>query len=369
MHPQANLERDDIRQLFVKQTPLIDVRAPVEFNQGAFASAVNLPILDDEQRHLVGICYKDKGQQAAIALGQQLVSGDLKSQRIDAWQQHIKANPSTVLYCFRGGLRSKTSLDWLLQSDVEVPLVKGGYKALRRYLISVVEQFCQQQFAVKIQQAPLIVAAGSTGCGKTQLLKHHANIDLEGCAQHRGSSFGRLPSGQPNQINFENAVATAFIQQQHQYPEHALLIEDEGRAIGSLALPKQLYQAMSQAPLVLLEADMQSRVEAIYKDYVADMKVAYGDAFADYLTTALAGIKKRLGGVLFDELGGIMRQALVADDADLHRLWIQRLLQEYYDPMYQYQLQKKRQRIMFSGDFTEVSQYLNSLSHAVAVES
>ena len=60
---------DDFRTLFLKDIPLLDVRAPVEFNKGAFPCATNIPLLDDEQRHVIGTRYKEQGQDAAIALG------------------------------------------------------------------------------------------------------------------------------------------------------------------------------------------------------------------------------------------------------------------------------------------------------------
>ena len=97
------------RQLLLEDIPMIDVRAPIEFASGALPFAANLPLMADEERHQVGLCYKEQGQQAAIKLGHQLVSGDLKAERIQAWQDFISANPNAVLYCARGGLRSQLS--------------------------------------------------------------------------------------------------------------------------------------------------------------------------------------------------------------------------------------------------------------------
>ncbi len=57
------------RELFLNDTPMIDLRAPIEFSQGAFPSAVSLPLMTDEERTLVGTCYKEQGQQKAIILG------------------------------------------------------------------------------------------------------------------------------------------------------------------------------------------------------------------------------------------------------------------------------------------------------------
>ena len=103
---------DDTRDyagLFLGDIPLLDVRAPVEFAKGAFPTASNLPLLDDDERHRVGIRYKQQGQQAAIDLGNELVSGRKKSARLDAWREWHRAHPDGYLYCFRGGLRSRTT--------------------------------------------------------------------------------------------------------------------------------------------------------------------------------------------------------------------------------------------------------------------
>ena len=88
---------DDYHQLLLDGTPMIDVRAPIEFATGSLPNAVNLPLMSDDERHQVGICYKEQGQQAAIELGHQLVQGEVKAQRIDAWQSFMAANPSAVL--------------------------------------------------------------------------------------------------------------------------------------------------------------------------------------------------------------------------------------------------------------------------------
>ena len=111
----------DYRHLFLNGVPMMDVRAPVEFAQGAFPGVVNRPLMDDGERQQVGTCYKHKGQDAAIALGHQLVSGATKQARIAAWAQFAQDHPGGVLYCFRGGLRSQIVQQWL-HAELEKPL-------------------------------------------------------------------------------------------------------------------------------------------------------------------------------------------------------------------------------------------------------
>ncbi|WP_315982767.1 rhodanese-like domain-containing protein [Aliamphritea spongicola] len=132
------------RQLFLNDTPMIDLRAPVEFKQGAFPSAVSLPLMSNEEREKVGTCYKQQGQDAAIKLGHKLVSGEIKEQRMAAWKAFVEENPEGYLYCFRGGLRSRTTQQWLKEAGADYPLVTGGYKALRNFLLDEIEATCEE---------------------------------------------------------------------------------------------------------------------------------------------------------------------------------------------------------------------------------
>ena len=98
---------NNYNDLFVRNTPLVDVRAPIEYERGAFPKAQNLPIMNDSQREEVGICYKYHGKEKAIKKGYELVRGEIREARIAAWIKFTKQNPTGYLYCFRGGLRSQ----------------------------------------------------------------------------------------------------------------------------------------------------------------------------------------------------------------------------------------------------------------------
>ncbi len=356
------IDRDLIRSLFLQNTPLMDVRAPLEFFQGAFPGAVNYPLMDDQQRHDVGLRYKQQGQDAAIKLGHKLVSGELKEQRIAQWRAFAEQHPDGYLYCFRGGLRSRTVQQWLKESGVDLPLVNGGYKAMRRVLIDELEH--------SIEQSRFVILGGRTGTGKTWLLKELSGaIDLEGLAHHRGSSFGRFPDGQPTQINFENNLSITLMQHRHKGFQ-SFWLEDEGRLIGSLCLPESLRNKMQQAPLVLLEEDLQYRINITLKDYVIDLEAYYQkyyqqsgsespfELFAAYLSESLARIKKRLGGERYQKINQQLQDALSehknSGDIAGHRIWIESLLSLYYDPMYDYQLEKKQQQLIFSGNSHQI---------------
>lgn len=354
---------DDYRALLLDDVPLLDVRAPVEFAQGAFPNAVNRPLLDDEQRHRIGIRYKEAGQQAAIKLGERLVGGTVREERITAWRRFALDHPDGALYCFRGGLRSRIVQQWLAEAGIVYPRVRGGYRALRRVLLTELER-------IDRHPVPLVVG-GRTGVAKTRLIRQlHRAIDLEGLANHRGSAFGRQLTPQPAQIDFENALAIRLLKLCATGNE-PWVVEDEGSNIGHLALPLPLRHAMHQAPLIVLEACFEERVEEVLTGYVREMAVAferyYGpdearQPFADYLLGALGRIHKRLGGQRHRRIEEQLRAALSAQyehgDLGRHRAWIARLLAEYYDPMYDYQLQGKRDRIVFQGDRDAVLAWL-----------
>lgn len=355
---------DDYRSVFLNQTPLMDVRAPVEFAKGAFAQAINQPLMSDDERRQVGICYKQQGQDAAIALGHQLVSGQLKESRIAAWRAFADANPNGYLYCFRGGLRSQLVQQWLSEAGINYPRVIGGYKALRRFLIDTLD--------AATSECSLQVVAGLTGTGKTEVLAALPNsLDLEGRANHRGSSFGRHVTPQPGQIGFENQLAIDALKIREQ-GVRSLVVEDEGRMVGSCGVPLELFRVMQEAPLVWLEDSLENRVTRILGDYVIDMQAEYqqlsGDpehafsAFSDYLLASLQRISKRLGGERYQQLDALMREALVAQqhsgEVHAHLNWIESLLLNYYDPMYAYQREAKEERIVFRGDREAVIGYL-----------
>lgn len=353
---------DDYRTLLLKQTPLLDVRAPVEFSKGAFPASINLPLMSDEERHLVGLQYKQHGQLSAIELGAQLVTPELREQRVAGWIELIQQNPDTALYCFRGGLRSRIAQLWLKEAGVEIPLIKGGYKALRSYLIQQLESLCLS--------TKFTLIGGKTGNGKTLLLKELGQmIDLEGLANHRGSSFGSMFIAQPSNIDFENAL-TVELMRFDMNGVRAIYLEDEARLIGRVCLPDTLRSAMESAPIVILECSMQERIRHCFDDYVTDLlsryQLALGvdegfQAYCEHHRSSLSRIKKRFGLERYQHALTLLEDALArhsgSDDTSGYADFIELLLCEYYDPMYDYQLSKKIKRIVFKGTAEDILEW------------
>lgn len=329
--------------------PLIDLRSPSEFQRGAFPGAVSLPLLTDAERERIGIRYKHGGRDAAIALGTEMVSGDLKAARLTAWERTVDAHPDAMLYCWRGGLRSETVQQWLADTGRDVPRIRGGYRALRRFCIDTLDQ-----------QREWIVVGGRTGVGKTDIVNQVPNsIDLEALANHRGSAFGKRRTPQPMPISFENALAVELLRRNPSPP----VVEDESRTIGRLAIPDGIYRSMQASPIVLVESDQGTRVDNIYREYIVEA----GDPehLQPALTTSLDNISRRLGGDRHREVRSRMCQAFEGGDADAHRAWIGMLLDWYYDPMYDYQIARKQHRVIFRGNADAVREYLCSRVEAI----
>ncbi|WP_386080043.1 tRNA 2-selenouridine(34) synthase MnmH [Vreelandella sp. F11] len=321
--------------------PLIDVRAPVEFAQGALPGAVNLPLMVDNERHQVGIAYKKHGQAAAIELGERLVSGEVKQARIAAWQAYLADHPDAVIYCFRGGLRSQIAQQWLEEADISRPRLEGGWKAMRQVLCERIDTAARQ---------PMLVVAGLTGCAKTALINQLDNgVDLEAYAHHKGSAFGRRPEEPATQINFEHALAKRLIGL-----TEGLVIEDESRQIGNANIPLTFWRALQQAPRVRIEMPLDWRLAQIQQDYIIDLEQAYAARHGDYqgwqlmqaqLSNALIRLGKRLGNARLQRLQRLQVLAFkehAQGNPQAHEAWLAPLLTEYYDPLYRYHLEKQR---------------------------
>jgi tRNA 2-selenouridine synthase len=352
------------RRLLVDGVPLIDVRAPVEYAAGAVPGAVNLPLLTDDERHRVGLCYRQQGSDAAHALGHRLLSGQRREEILAAWLDHLEKFPDARLYCARGGSRSAIAGQWLeAVTGRPPPRLAGGYKAFRAFLLGLLAP-------AAIDAVP-IVLGGRTGSGKTLLLRHLANaIDLEALANHRGSSFGQFLTVQPGQADFENRLAAALaIHRCHRYA--TLVVEDEGRHIGKRFLPKELADVFAGAALVVLEAPLAERIDTISAEYVDEAQTAYRNLFGDEagpvrwlaeMEASVDRLVKRLGAARLVRVKQLLNRAwhrqCTGGGQRGHRDWIKILLQEYYDPMYDYQIDKKKERVVFRGGLDDVLSYL-----------
>ena len=328
----------------------IDLRSEKEFHKGTIPGSVNIPILSNDEFENVGKEYKNKGQEAAINLGLQLVKGDLKNKRIDAWKNHLNKNPGCFIFCYRGGLRSKIAQEWLEKENIIVQRISGGYKNFRS---NILDEHVNSKYDIN----KWMIIGGLTGSGKTALLSQFKEtIDLEKIANHRGSAFGKNISPQPSQADFENELTLKYINHSHSN----ILLEDESRSIGRVTLPSTWYEKMQSSKLVVLKISADERVNNILDEYVLQILKTSNNVqeLLNQYLFSLEKIKKRLGDKLFKEISDLMIKAFKMDNLDSHKKWISKLLIGYYDPMYNYKLKLRKEYIVHIGDDISCFNYI-----------
>jgi tRNA 2-selenouridine synthase len=335
------------KNLFLNSQPLLDVRSESEFAQGSFPNTTNIPLLNDAERHEVGLCYAKEGHAAAVVLGKNLVSGERKKQLMADWLQWARANPSGLLFCWRGGERSRIAQTWLKDCGVNIPRIEGGFKALRHFLLEEMDRI--------IAQTNFLVIAGQTGSGKTELIQDIPNaIDLEAIANHRGSAFGGMTTPQPTQINFDHTLAIQFLKL-NASGVRTIVVEDESHMIGKSALPRSLYEKILNSPLLVLEESEEDRVTRIVENYVGSQ--------TDQLLNNLDKIAKRLGGLAHKDIRHDLEEAITLQKLrhsnSLHRKWIKKILKSYYDPMYYHLIDRRKTQILVQDSCHNLKKYLS----------
>ena len=363
------LEMAALKKFLQQEKPLLDVRAPVEFLAGHIPGAINLPILNDDERAQVGTLYKQKGQDAAIQLGQKLVSGVVKDQRVSAWKEFFLKYPDSMVYCFRGGLRSRTAQTWLQEVGVQIPRLEGGYKAARQMFLETIRDASETK--------SLILISGPTGGGKSHLLRAASAflpvLDLEMLAQHRGSAFGFETQPQPQQAQFENFMAQDVLQmpvQTKATENKPILLEDESRLIGKNVIPENLFNKMRSSPILWVDEPLEQRVENIFDDYISQTAIGHasesdGLALFERYEKSLQSIQRRLGGLRTQELMTDLKNSkthyLEKKELTSNRVWIEKLLVYYYDPLYLGSLEKRNPKVLFRGPSAKALEFLKDI--------
>ena len=365
------VDEAEFARIFIHDIPLLDVRAPVEFEHGAFPNATNIPLMTNQQREAVGTTFTQEGHDEAILLGAKLVTQEERHQRKQAWaqffQQHCTGR-GAALYCFRGGLRSQISQQWILEeTGIQQPRINGGYKAMRRFLMDSIERIAADD------SMKLVVLGGKTGSGKTRILNQLTNaIDLEGLANHRGSAFGPTATPQPTQINFENRLAIDLLKREAAGCK-TLILEDEALCVGYRSVPACLWNKMQLSPLVMLEVSQEERNINSIDEFVVKTQVSFEEVYGKdkgeaelnkHILTGLNKIKKRLGDVRHDKARAQLEAAIElrkqTGETSGFIPVVKDLLVEYYDPMYQKNHTKDDHRVVFRGGFEEVLAHLTT---------
>lgn len=329
------IERIDIGYFLhlSEKFPVLDVRSPSEYKHAHLPGAFSVPIFSDEERKIIGTAYTKESRQIAVDHGLQFFSERMKNiyQEVKNITDRIKnkndftAN-TLLVHCWRGGMRSD-AVAWLLNLyGYKVFVLKGGYKAFRRWAL--------MQFEKKY---PLRVLGGFTGSGKTEVLRELKErgktvIDLEGLANHKGSAFGSLGGdAQPSHEMFENLLAIELWEIEIRYNGDAqtkseIWIEDESVHIGRVGIPKIFWQQMRESPLFFLEIPFEERVKYISGHY--------GKFEKHQLIECILKIQKRLGGLNTKNAIQFLNEENYASAFSI--------LLKYYDKMYNESLRNRQ---------------------------
>ena len=293
---------------------IIDVRTPDEYNSETIPGAINLPIFTNEERAIVGTTYVQESIDKAKQLGVEFVSNKLPEiYRIVA--ELDKKYDNLIFFCARGGFRSKTLVVLFKSLGVNAIRLEGGYKGYRKYI--------NDNLPKLVDEVDFIVLYGNTGCGKTEVLqelKNHgqAILDLEGCANHRGSLLGGVGLGHANtQKKFESLVYEALKNRK----SNIIFTEGESKRIGRVIMPEYLYHKIKAGQNIEITADIQTRVENLLKDYVHETD--------EELIEALELLKSHIGE------SNILRFEEMIKNHDYAPV-VEELMVKYYDPMYEF---------------------------------
>ncbi len=240
---------------------IIDVRSEGEFAEDHVPGAISCPVLDNEERVIVGTIYKQRSPFEARKVGAALVSANIARHMNERFLQRPR-EWRPLIYCWRGGERSGAFAQVLSRVGWEVSRLEGGYRAYRR---SVIVDLGQLPGAFRLR-----VICGLTGAGKSRLLRALRDaggqiLDLEALAAHRGSVLGNLPDEpQPSQKMFESRVWDAL---KRFDPARTVFVEAESRKIGELRVPEALIDAMWASECVVLESPVATRVGLLKQEY------------------------------------------------------------------------------------------------------
>jgi tRNA 2-selenouridine synthase len=320
-----------------KQLPVVDVRSQGEFQEGHIRNAINIPLLNNEERVQVGTDYKQKGQKEAIKTGFRLVGPRLADIVNEAEQ--VAQGAELLVHCWRGGMRSNNFSQFVSMAGVKSHTVQGGYKEYRNLAL--------ESFKKPFQ---IILLTGCTGSGKSEVLRALKEqgeqvLDLEDLANHKGSAFGGLlMPAQPTTEQFQNELFEEILKLDL---SRRIWVEDESIAIGKIFLPTDFWQTMHQSPLVQMEVSKEVRIQRLVNEY--------GPADREEFLEIMGKIVKRLGGQHYNTAKEKLLLGDMASTIDI--------LLTYYDKAYLQSIDKRRDkvRLVLPWNGKSVKEYVKSI--------
>ena len=307
----------------------IDVRSPLEYKEDHIPNSINLPVLNDIQREKIGTIYKKDNAFKARKLGAALVSKNI-SNHLKKYLLDKPGNWKPLIYCWRGGQRSKSMATVLEAIGWQVYVLQGGYKTYRVQVNSKISKICK-----KIK---FIVIKGPTGTGKTRILSRLkkmgiSTLDLEGIANHKGSLLGSIPNKkQPSQKLFESLI---YLNLKNLLIKNPVFIEAESSKVGNLYLPKAILNGIKNQPMIIIEANIKERIKFLVNDY--KQYVIQENSFKDLFIHA----ERKIGFKAISEWKKLYTKKNWKKLALL-------LITEYYDPMYSHNFKITKNKVLKS---------------------
>lgn len=315
MHSVINVDE----ALRMADACFVDMRSPLEYAEGSIPGAVNVPIFDNAERAEIGTIYRQQDVETAKTRGLEIASAKLPNmiQRIKS----IAGRQKVIVYCWRGGMRSRSIATILHLMGIRVYQLSGGYKAYRQYVLRRLQEY-------KIAPC-FVVFHGLTGVGKTDLLEELSKagwpvLDLEGLANHRGSAFGHIGKGKMVTAKSFDALLLSALDKLQQ--ERFVLVEAESKRIGNVYVPDCVMDAMRQGRHVLLSASLQMRIQRLLDEYMNKQLEHCND---NELSRCLDMLQNRLGKKKSAKLRELLQERN-------YHAFVEMLLTDYYDPHYDY---------------------------------
>jgi tRNA 2-selenouridine synthase len=325
-----------------KRHPVVDVRSPAEFQAGHIPGAINIPLLNDEERVLVGTVYKHQGQREAIKEGFRLVGPRLHD--VITETEKVAHGKEILVHCWRGGMRSSNFCQFAAMAGIKSRPLEGGYKAYRHFAL--------EGFKKPLQ---ITLLTGCTGSGKSEVLRllsarGEQVLDLEKLASHKGSVFGGLlMPPQPTTEQFQNDLFEEILTLDL---SRRIWVEDESLAIGKIFLPRDLWIHMAGSPMIMIDLPRQIRIQRLVEEY--------GPADRQEFLELMGKVVKKLGGQHYQAAKVKLLQGDMASTIDI--------LLTYYDKAYLESIARRRDRIELTvpWDGKSVEEFVSGLMEVSA---
>jgi len=314
---------------------IIDVRSPLEYQEDHIPLSLNLPVLTDQERVLVGTTYKQKSKFEAKKMGAILISKNI-SNHLKKKLTGKEKDWKPLIYCWRGGQRSYAFATILSQIGWKVGILEGGYKSFRKSVTTFLDD--------KISDFKVVLLTGNTGTAKTSMLKvlkkrEIQTIDLEALANHKGSVFGSQGQKQPSQKHFETNIFNEFKDKKR---DQYILIEAESNKIGNLSIPRGLWAVMKNAPHIELCATIDNRSLFLVTQYSEITKDH------ELLEKQIKSLKSLSGSKKVNEWLNLAKQKKFVTLA-------KELIETHYDPRYSKGQLRNERKLIGSVDLENIS--------------